>query len=54
MDVVDEDLKRVGENGWSNIIHDREKWCEVVMAAKTLVEWIKSEKEEEDISIYKA
>ena len=38
MDVVEEDLKRIGVNDWRNIIHDREKWREVVMAAKTLVE----------------
>jgi hypothetical protein len=35
--VVEEDLKRIGVNDWRNIIH-REKWREVVMAAKTLVE----------------
>jgi len=37
--VIEEDLKRVGVNDWRNkIIHDREKWHEVVMAPKTLVE----------------
>jgi len=38
LDVVKEDLKRIGVNDWRNLIHDREKWREVVMAAKTLVE----------------
>ncbi|VVC44986.1 Hypothetical protein CINCED_3A002574 [Cinara cedri] len=38
MDVVEEDLKRIGIDDWRNIIHDRKKWCGVVMAAKTLVE----------------
>jgi hypothetical protein len=38
MDVVEEDLKRIGVNDWRNIIHDREKWREIVMAAKTFVE----------------
>ncbi|KAL4098346.1 hypothetical protein QTP88_022976 [Uroleucon formosanum] len=37
MDVVEEDL-RIGNEDWRNIVHDREKWREVVMAAKTLVE----------------
>jgi hypothetical protein len=38
IDVVEEDLKRIRVNDWRNIIHDREKWREVVMAAKILVE----------------
>ncbi|VVC34675.1 HMG-I/HMG-Y, DNA-binding, conserved site [Cinara cedri] len=38
IDVVEEDLKRIGIDDWRNIIHDREKWHGVVMAAKTLVE----------------
>jgi len=38
MDVVEENLKRIGVNDWRNIIHDREKWREAVMATKTLVE----------------
>jgi hypothetical protein len=38
MDVAEEDLKRIGVNDWKNIIHDKEKWREVVMVAKTLVE----------------
>ncbi|KAF0755684.1 Uncharacterized protein FWK35_00034142, partial [Aphis craccivora] len=37
MDVVEESLKREGVNDWRNIIHDQEKWLDVVMAAKTLV-----------------
>ncbi|VVC24148.1 Hypothetical protein CINCED_3A003752 [Cinara cedri] len=38
MDVVEEDLKRIGIDDWRNIIHDGEKWRGVVMATKTLVE----------------
>jgi len=38
MDVVEEDLKMIGVNDWRNIIHNREKWREVIMAVKTLVE----------------
>lgn len=38
MDVDEKDLKIVGVNDWRNIIHDREKWVEVVIVAKTLVE----------------
>jgi hypothetical protein len=33
-----EDLKMIGVNDWRNIIHNREKRREVVMAEKTLVE----------------
>lgn len=36
---LDEDLKRIGVNDWRNLIHNRGKWREVVMAAKTLVEY---------------
>jgi hypothetical protein len=39
MDVVEENLKRIVVNDWRNIIYDREKWREVVMVAKTLVEY---------------
>lgn len=38
-----EGLNRIGVNDWRNIVLDREKWHEVVMAGKTLVEWIKPE-----------
>jgi len=38
MDVIEEDLKKIRVNYWRNIIHDWKKLCEVVMAAKTLVE----------------
>lgn len=38
MNVVEEDLKRVGMNDWRYIIPNREKWREVVMAVKSLVE----------------
>jgi len=38
MDAVKEDLKRIGIDDWRNIIHDRQKWREVVIVAKTLVE----------------
>jgi len=37
MDVIEKDLKRIGVNVWKNIVHDRKKWREDVMAAKTLV-----------------
>jgi hypothetical protein len=36
MDVVEEDLKRIGVNDWRNITHDQEKWHEFVMAQKLL------------------
>lgn len=38
MDVVEKDLNWIGTNDWRNITHDWEKWHEVVMAVKTLVE----------------
>jgi hypothetical protein len=34
--MVKKDLKRIGVNNWRNIIHDREKWREFVMAEKLL------------------
>jgi len=36
MDVVEEDLKRIGVNDWRNIIYDREKLREAVMVDKLL------------------
>jgi hypothetical protein len=48
MVVVEKELKRIRVNDWRNIIHVREKWREVVMAAKTLVEYIKPKEEEEE------
>lgn len=48
MDTVEEDLKIVRMNNLKNIIDSREKWREVVMMVKTLVEQIKPEEEEED------
>lgn len=38
IDVVEEDLKRIGVNDWGNIIHDQEKWRKVVIAANTFAE----------------
>lgn len=37
MDVVEEDLKRIGVNDGKNIIQYREKWREIVKAATTLI-----------------
>lgn len=49
MDVIEEDLKRTRANGWRNIIHDREKWREVLMTVKNLVEQIKSEEKDKRV-----
>jgi len=38
MDVVEKDLEWIGADDWRNKIHDREKWREVVIAAKTRTE----------------
>jgi len=35
LDVVEEDLKAVGVQEWKEIIQDRERWKDIVMAAKT-------------------
>lgn len=43
MDEVKEDLTKIGVIDLKNIIHDREKWREIVMAAKILVEQITPE-----------
>lgn len=38
IDVAEEDLRRIRENEWREIIHDRERWRDVVLATKTLRE----------------
>lgn len=35
MDVWEEDLERSGVQEWREIVHDREKWRDIVMEAKT-------------------
>jgi hypothetical protein len=36
LDVVEEDLERLGVQEWREVVQDREKWRDIVMAAKTL------------------
>jgi ribosomal 50S subunit-associated protein YjgA (DUF615 family) len=38
LDIIEEDLKTVGVKEWKEIIQDREKWRDIVFAAKTLIE----------------
>jgi len=38
LDIIEEDLKTVGVKEWKEIIQDREKWRDIVLAAKTLIE----------------
>jgi len=38
IDVVEENSKRIAVNDWRNIINNRDKWHEIMMAAKTFVE----------------
>ncbi|KAL4113770.1 hypothetical protein QTP88_017351 [Uroleucon formosanum] len=38
LDIIEEDLKTVGVEEWKEIIQDREKWRDTVLAAKTLIE----------------
>jgi hypothetical protein len=39
LDVVEEDLERLGVQEWREVVQDREKWRDIVMAAKTLKEY---------------
>ncbi|KAL4082680.1 hypothetical protein QTP88_029740 [Uroleucon formosanum] len=39
MDVVEEDLERLRVQEWREVVQDREKWRDIVMAAKTLREY---------------
>ena len=38
LDTVEEDLKKIGVQEWRTIVHNREEWRKIVMAAKTLQE----------------
>jgi hypothetical protein len=38
MDVVEKDLEDLGAQNWREIVLDRDKWDDLVMAAKTLGE----------------
>jgi hypothetical protein len=38
MDVVEKDLEDLGLQNWWEIVQDRDKWDDLVMAAKTLGE----------------
>jgi hypothetical protein len=38
LDIIEEDLKTVGVKEWKEIIQDREKWRDIVLAAKILIE----------------
>lgn len=38
LDVVEEDLKALGVQKWSEFVQDRERWIDVVMETKTLLE----------------
>jgi hypothetical protein len=37
-DLIEEDLKTVGVKEWKEILQDREKWRDIVLVAKTLIE----------------
>jgi len=39
LDVVEEDLDRIGVQEWRGTVQDREKWREIALAAKTLGEY---------------
>jgi len=39
LDTVEEDLKKIGVREWRTLIHNREEWRQIVMAAKTLQEY---------------
>lgn len=39
MDVVEEDLERLGVQEWREIVQNHEQWRDIVMAAKTLREY---------------
>jgi hypothetical protein len=38
LDTVEEDLRKIGVREWRMIVHNREEWRRIVMAAKTLKE----------------
>jgi hypothetical protein len=38
LDLIEEDLKTIGVKEWKEIIQYREKWRNIVLAAKTLIE----------------
>lgn len=38
LDLVEEDLKDLGVQEWREFVQDRERWRDVVMAAKTLLQ----------------
>lgn len=42
-----ENLKKIGVINWRMIVHNREEWRQIVMAAKTLSRVINANKEEE-------
>jgi len=39
MDIVEEDLMRLGVHDWRELVQDREKCRDIVMPAKTLKEY---------------
>lgn len=39
LDTVEEDLKKIGVREWRTLVHNREEWRQIVMAAKTLQEY---------------
>jgi hypothetical protein len=39
LDVVEEDLERLGVQEWREVVQDREKWRDIVMAVKTFREY---------------
>jgi len=39
LDVVEEDLNRMGVQDWRELVQDRDKWRDLVMAVKTLKEY---------------
>jgi len=36
---VEKDLEKLGVQEWREVVQDREKWRDIVMAAKTLREY---------------
>jgi hypothetical protein len=38
LDVVEKDLEDLGVQDWREIVQDRDKWSDLVMAAETLGE----------------
>jgi hypothetical protein len=50
---VEEDLQRMGVQNWKELAQDRDKWRDLVMAVKTLKEFLEPYEEEEEYRYFK-